>query len=435
MVIASIDLKGGKVVQLKEGRELVLERDDPEALIAEFDKYGEVAVIDLDGALKNDEDGKAGAETANSAILKRLLRRGNVRCGGGIRDVKRAKELVSLGAEKVIASSAAFTCGAGEGGVQYGLNAPFLKALNDAIGKERVIIAVDARQGRMMLNGWRVDSGLDAVECAKAAEGFCSEVLFTCVEREGGMSGIDMEAVKRLREAVRCRVVVAGGVSTVEEIAGLEKAGCDVQLGMALYTGKVSLAESFVACLNWQKGELIPVIAQSEEGEALMLGYANKEAFAASFASGRLTFWSRSRKSLWQKGETSGNVLQVIKMRADCDRDAVLATVRPSGPTCHTGAWSCFQSSGARPYSLNLLSEVIRERFKNPAPGSYTATLNDERAREKLMEEAEELTEAESRDDVIWECADLVYFLTVLMEREDVSWRDVLNELERRRLR
>ena len=433
MVISSIDLKGGKVVQLKEGRDLVLERDDPEALIAEFNKYGEVAVIDLDGALKNDADGKAGEETANSAVLRNLLRRGNVRAGGGIRDAKKAKELISLGAEKVIVSSAAFTCSAGEPSAQYGLNEPFLKGLNDAIGKERVIIAVDAREGKIMLNGWRTNSGLDAVECAHAAEGFCSEVLFTCVEREGGMSGIDMEAVLRLREAVGCRVVVAGGVSTVEEIAALEKTGCDVQLGMALYTGKVSLAESFIACLNWQKAELIPVIAQSEEGEVLMLGYANQDALAASFKSGLLTFWSRSRANLWQKGETSGNVLQVVKMRADCDRDAVLATVRPHGPACHTGAWTCFQSNAARPYSLNLLSEIIRERFKNPTPGSYTATLNDERAREKLMEEAEELTEAESREDVVWECADLVYFLSVLMEREGVSWRDVLGELERRR--
>ncbi len=432
MVISSIDLKGGKVVQLKEGRDLVLERDDPEALIAEFDKYGEVAVIDLDGALKNDAEGKAGADTANTAVLKRLLRRGNVRAGGGIRDVKRAKELVSLGAEKVIVSSAAFACSAGDGAVQYGLNEPFLKSLNDAIGKERVIVAVDARQGRVMLNGWRTDSGLDAVECAKAAEGFCSEILFTCVEREGGLSGIDMKAVKRLREAVRCRVVVAGGVSSVEEISALEKMGCDVQLGMALYTGKVSLAESFIACLNWEKSELIPVIAQSEDGEVLMLGYANREAFAASFNSGHLTFWSRSRAKLWQKGETSGNMLQVVKMRADCDRDTVLATVRPSGPTCHTGAWTCFQSAAAHPYSLELLSEIIRERFKNPTPGSYTATLNDERVREKLLEETEEVTEAETHDDVIWECADLVYFLSVLMEREGVSWRDVLNELERR---
>ncbi len=432
MVISSIDLKGGKVVQLKEGRDLVLERDDPESLIAEFNKYGEVAVIDLDGALKSDGEGKAGADTANTAVLKKLLRLGNVRAGGGIRDVKRAKELISLGAEKVIVSSAAFTCSEGNSAAQYGLNAPFLKSLNDAIGKERVIVAVDARQGHVMLNGWRTDSGLDAVECARAAESFCSEILFTCVEREGGMSGIDMEMVRKLRAAVSCRVVVAGGVSTIEEIAALEKAGCDVQLGMALYTGKVSLAESFIACLNWEKAALIPVIAQSETGEVLMLGYANREALAASFKSGNLTFWSRTRNRLWQKGETSGNVLQVVKLRADCDRDTVLATVLPHGPTCHTGAWTCFQSTAERPYSLEYLSEIIHERFKNPTPASYTATLTDERVREKLLEEAEELTEAESRNDVVWECADLVYFLAVLMEHEGVSWRDVLNELDRR---
>lgn len=306
-------------------------RTHPEALIREFNRYGETAVIDLDGALSSPEDGAANTETKNSAILKKLLRMGNTRTGGGIRSVKKAKELIALGAEKIIVSSAAFTSQAGDGSMRYGLNEPFLESLAAAVGKERIIVSVDARGGRIALHGWKTDSGLDVVESARQAEAYCSELLFTCVKREGGMSGIDMDIVRKLRAAVKCRLVAAGGVSSVEEIAALEKTGCDVQLGMALYTGKVPLSESFIACLNWEKSPLIPVIAQSETGEVLMLGYVNQEALRATFQSGYLTFWSRSRNKLWQKGETSGNTLEVLKVRADCDRDTVLATVRPKG--------------------------------------------------------------------------------------------------------
>ncbi len=425
MVIASIDLKDGKVVQLRQGKDLVLERDDAGALIADFDRFGEVAIIDLDQALRNV---KPDGTTANTAILKSLLRKGNVRVGGGIRDAKKAKELISLGAEKVIVGSAAFTMPDGSAGV----NVAFLEAMAGAVGRDRVIVSVDARDGKIAVKGWTESVGIDLVEGAKAVEPYCSELLFTCVEREGTMTGIDMALVERLRASVKCRLVVAGGVSTLEEIVALEKLGCDVQLGMALYTGKVALKDAFIECLDWKKVELVTVVAQAETGEVLMVGYANREAFEKTFTTGKLTFWSRSRNVLWTKGETSGNTLDVVRLRVDCDRDTVLATVRPNGPACHTGAWTCFQTTADRPYSLDYLQSVIADRFANPKPGSYTATLTPERVREKVEEEAEELIEAEGKDEVIWEVADLLYFMNVLMHREGVSWKDVRDELDRR---
>ena len=149
MVISSIDLKGGRVVQLKNGKDLILERDDAEALIDEFNFYGEVAVIDLDAAMgKTDLKG----DTANTPILKKLLRKGNVRTGGGVRSVKRAKELISLGAEKVIVGSAAFRSDAKSGGEI--LNTEFLEELVAAIGKQRVIISVDSINGNIAVKGW-----------------------------------------------------------------------------------------------------------------------------------------------------------------------------------------------------------------------------------------------------------------------------------------
>lgn len=430
MTISSIDLKDGQVVQLKNGKDPVLARDDWQNIIEDFAFFGETAVIDLDAALGNlITEGKEKGNTQNSEIVKALLRKGNIRVGGGIRSVKKAKELISLGAEKVIIGSSAWKDGA--------LDEDFLTELTQAIGKQRIIISIDAIDGIIAVKGWKETAGIPLLEAAVQAEKWASELLFTCVEREGCMTGFDLELAKKLRSLVSCRLVVAGGVSSLEEIIALEKMQIDVQLGMALYTDVVKLRDSFVECLNWEAAEknshgLISVIAQSPSGEVLMNGFANKEALYKSIDEKKLSFWSRSRNKLWTKGETSGNFLKVLKLRADCDRDAVLATVIPHGPTCHTGAWSCFGGEAIAKSSFHRLSEVIAERFANPKPGSYTATLTDEVVREKIEEEAEELIEAENRDEVIWEAADLLYFMSVLMHRENVSWDDVLDELDRR---
>lgn len=428
MVISSIDLKGGHVVQLKNGKDLVLQRDDADSLISEFNKYGEVAVIDLDAALGNtDEKGN----TANTELLKSLLRKGNVRVGGGIRTVKKARELVSLGAEKVIIGSAAWNLDRKNGGSI--LNTEFLDELASSIGKQRIIISVDAINGKIAVKGWAETADISLIEGAREAEKYASELLFTCVEKEGCMQGTDMEMVKQLRDSVKCRVVAAGGVNSLEQIVQLEKLHCDVQLGMALYTGAVNLKESFINCIDWEKTNgMVPVIAQSPAGEVLMMGYSNKEALEKTFVLGKLTFFSRTRNTLWTKGETSGHFLELVKMRADCDRDTILATVIPHGGVCHTGSFNCFSSEADEKSSMERLYGTIAERFANPRPGSYTATLNDKRVREKIMEEAEELTEAEGKDEVIWEAADLLYFASVLMYKEGVTWQDVYNELDRR---
>lgn len=424
MVIASIDIKDGKVVQLRQGKDLVLERDDAEQLAADFDRYGEVAVIDLDAAL---------GSGSNDELVKTLLRKCDCRVGGGIRTVERAAELVSLGAKKVIVGSVAFRDpakkGAGAAGGEFAVQTEFLAKLAAKVGRDRVIVAVDAREGKIVVDGWKTETGLDLYAAAKAVEPYAIELLFTCTEREGTMTGIDLGQVKKLRESVSCAVTVAGGVTTAEEIELLAGLGCDVQLGMALYTGKVALADAFVRSLSWNKAELLPVIAQSTDGQVLMTGFADREAVTESFGRGNLCLHSRSRNKLWMKGETSGNTLRLVRMRADCDRDALLATVEPAGPTCHTGAWTCF---GDHKYNWEFLQSIVTERFRNPTPGSYTATLDDERVREKVMEEAEEVCTAKTHAETVWEVADLLYFTTVLMTRSGVTVAEVMGELDRR---
>ena len=434
MVIASIDLQDGKVVQLKQGSDLILQRDNAEELAEEFNIYGEVAVIDLDAAM-----GKG----SNLELIKPLLRKAECRVGGGIRTPQQAKELVSLGARKIIVGSNAFRDPAkkGEGiaGGEFAVNVPFLELMSKTIGRERLIIAIDARKGEITVDGWKTPTGLDLYAAAKAVEPYAGELLFTCVEREGTMTGIDLDAVQKLRESVSCEITAAGGVSTLEEIQKISDLNCNIQLGMAIYTNKISLTDAFTTSLNWEKGKtstqnsssfLLPLIVQSPDGQVIMTGFTDEQALGETFKRGNVCFHSRTRNKLWMKGETSGNVLKMIKIRVDCDRDALLVTAQPAGPVCHTGSWSCFTTD--RDFSLEYLQDIITERFKNPPAGSYTATLNDTLVREKIMEEAQELCEAKTKDEVIWEAADLFYFSTVLMTRAGVTVQDILDELDRR---
>jgi phosphoribosyl-ATP pyrophosphohydrolase/phosphoribosyl-AMP cyclohydrolase len=281
MVIASIDIQDGKVVQLKQGEELVLERNNPDELAEEFDRYGEVAVIDLDAAKGIRPFGSPGR---NDEIVKSLLRKAECRVGGGIRTPEQAMELVRAGAKKVIVGSAVFRNpakkGLGIAGGEFGVNLPLLESFSRKIGRERLIVAVDARDGIIMVDGWKTSTGLNLSEAAGAVEPFVSELLFTCVEREGTMTGVNIAQVKELREKVACGITVAGGVSTLSEITEISALGCDVQLGMALYTGKINLIDAFISSLNWAKAghgtaQLLPLIAQSSDGQVLMTGFAD----------------------------------------------------------------------------------------------------------------------------------------------------------------
>ncbi|AEF83020.1 phosphoribosyl-ATP diphosphatase [Leadbettera azotonutricia] len=435
MVIASIDIQGGKVVQLRQGAELVLQREDAPGLAKEFDLYGEVAVIDLDAAM-----GKG----SNLEMIKPLLRLAECRVGGGIRSPEQARELVSLGAKKIIVGSNAFRDpakkGAGIAAGEFKVNTEFLEAISKKIGRERLIVAVDSRNGEIVVDGWKTPTGLKLAEVAIEVAPYAAELLFTCVEREGTMTGIDLEQVKALKKALswlndkECSITAAGGVTTLEEVESLAALGCDVQLGMALYTGKINLADAFLRSLNWKKGAppqpMLPVIAQSRDGQVLMTGFADEEAVSETFKRGNLCFHSRTRSKLWMKGEHSGNTLKVLRLRADCDRDAILAIVEPAGPVCHTGAWSCFGTD--RRYTWEYLQSVIAERFSNPKPGSYTATLDADLVREKVMEEADEVCTAKTHDEIVWEAADLLYFTTALITRAGVGVEEVLDELDRR---
>jgi phosphoribosyl-ATP pyrophosphohydrolase/phosphoribosyl-AMP cyclohydrolase len=412
MIIPSIDLMDGKAVQLRQGSEKVLERDDPEALAARFGRFGEIAVIDLDAAMDRG---------SNEPLIGRLCRAAECRVGGGIRSIDDARRMIAAGAARVIVGTKAF-----EGDR---VNHEFLSGFASAVGREQIILAIDAREGKVVTQAWKHNTGLDLMKVVEEVEPYASQLLFTVVEKEGMMQGTDMDLIRRLAISTEVGLTAAGGVSTMKEIEALAQIGADVQLGMALYTGKINLEEGFLRCLNWRE-PLLPTVACDPSGQVLMLAYSSKESLAMTFATGKMWYYSRSRDKLWKKGETSGNVQSFIRIRVDCDRDALLATVIQEGAACHTGLYSCF---GGRRFSLQELYDIVRDRFEHPVPGSYTATLDDAKVREKLIEEAGEVIEARGRDEIIWEAADLLYFLTALAARSGVTLEDILAELRRRR--
>ncbi len=195
--------------------------------------------------------------------------------------------------------------------------------------------------------------------------------------------------------------------------------------------------------IDFSKGDgLVPAVVQdADNGAVLMLGYMNREAVEATKKSGRVTFYSRSKKRLWTKGETSGHYIEFAEIRVDCDGDALLVMGRPSGPVCHTGSDTCFGDISSFKQTLSFLdelAEVIRQRHSGSTESSYTKYLLDKGSRriaQKIGEEAVELViEAATgdRERLVSESADMIYHLMVLLEAEELSLEDVVAELRRR---
>jgi len=403
MLIPSIDISESRVVQLVGGKEKALEFDDAEERASFYGRFGEVAVVDIDAA--------KGCGS-NRELVKRLCGIADCRVGGGIRDEETARSLLASGAKRIILGTAA--------------TPELLKRLP----KDALIVALDIRNGRVLTEGWQKATDETLEERIRETEKFCSGYLLTAVEKEGRMEGPDWELIEKARNLTELPLTVAGGFSTVEEILKAHDIGCDVQLGMALYTEKIDIVEAFVSLTKF--APLAPTITVDEDGQVLMLAYSSKESLKKTLRTGEVTYYSRSRNSLWQKGETSGNTQRLIRALHDCDRDALLFVVEQKGIACHRSTYSCF---GGRRFDLNTLHKIFDERVRTQHDTSYTLKLlaDCDYLNEKLKEEAEELAEAETKEDVRYEAADLLYFIAVKLFSKGLSFGDVLNELRARR--
>ena len=405
MLIPSIDLQGGQAVQLVQGKRRVLEAGDPRPLLQKFSRLGEVAVIDLDAAMGTGD---------NRALIRELVNMAPCRVGGGIRDAATAIAWLDAGAAKVILGTAAVP-----------------EVLRE-LPPQRVIAALDAWHDEVVVEGWTKATGTTILDRLSSIKEFVGGLLVTFVEQEGCLKGFDLSRVPALLSAADgLSVTVAGGVTTLDELASLDRMGADAQVGMAIYTGRMDPADAFAAPLvSDRRDGLWPTVVVDENGQTLGLVYSSRDSLRAAVTEGRGIYYSR-RRGLWRKGESSGHTQELLKVEADCDRDALRFTVRQSGAGfCHRGTRDCWGEG----YGLGELARRLDDRREAAPAGSYTGRLfaDPDLLRAKLVEEAAELAAAESRQDVIWETADLMYFALTAMVRSGVTLAEVEQELDRR---
>ncbi|WP_263358811.1 HisA/HisF-related TIM barrel protein [Acidicapsa ligni] len=228
MLIPSIDLMGGRIVQLIQGEKLHLAFDDFEYWIERFSKYPLVQLIDLDAAMRQGD---------NSALVEQIAGRLPCQVGGGIGTVERAERVLAAGAQRVIVGSSLFTEENGVGSV----NAAFADQLASAVGAERIVAGIDSRNGRIAIKGWKMQVALTAEEAIPVLEPFVGAFLYTHIDGEGLMQGFPVAIASRLRALTHRQLIVAGGIRAQEEIDALAAIGVDAVAGMAVYTNLLAV--------------------------------------------------------------------------------------------------------------------------------------------------------------------------------------------------
>lgn len=221
MLIPSIDLMGGRIVQLRQGEKLMLAFDDFEYWIERFQHYPLIQLIDLDAAMRQGDNGE---------IIRRLTERLPCQVGGGLGTVEKAQAVIGAGAKRVIIGSALF-------GGSAAVNLDFARSLAAALGLEKLVFSVDSREGRVAIKGWKQQVELTPDEAIRQLEPFCSAFLYTHIDKEGTMEGFPIPVAERLRQATRNQLIVAGGIREQAEIDALDALDVDAVAGMAVYSG------------------------------------------------------------------------------------------------------------------------------------------------------------------------------------------------------
>lgn len=349
IVLPAIDLYEGKCVRLSQGDYSTAEvvAADPVSTAHSFQDQGAhwLHMVDLDGA----KDGKPG----NASLIFDVLTKTDlhVEVGGGIRDMKTVEYYLENGVSRVILGSAA-------------LNDPdFIRTAAGKYGK-KIAVGIDALDGKAAAEGWTEQSEVDYIELARQMEALGVQyIIFTDISHDGMMNGPNLVMLDKLNRAVSCNIIASGGVSSLLDLVAIHDLGLYGAIaGRSLYSGVLDLRTAIIACQKvsakrpktassiddeleryFEKSELLPAVVQDDDtDEVLMLAYMNRESLKKTLETGDTWFYSRSRQTLWHKGETSGHVQRVVSVYADCDDDSLLLRVKQTGPACHTGQHSCF---------------------------------------------------------------------------------------------
>ena len=349
IILPAIDIHEGKCVRLFRGDYSTAEvvAGDPLETAKSFREQGAhwLHMVDLDGA-------KAGKPVNHQLILSTADSAGmHVEVGGGIRNMQTVEDYLMGGASRVILGSAALE------------DPEFVKKAVKTYGRQ-IAVGIDALDGIAAAEGWTKKSGMDYLDVAKRMEDIGVQyIICTDIHKDGTQAGPNLEMLDKLNRSVSCNIIASGGVSSLLDIINLYDLGLYGAIaGKAVYAGTLDLKAAVRACHKFsgkkaktqaavsdelerffRDSSLIPAIVQdADTNEVLMLAYMNSEALSKTIETGYTWFYSRSRASLWNKGETSGNTQRVVSVTADCDNDTLLVRVHPNGPACHTGNRTCF---------------------------------------------------------------------------------------------
>lgn len=446
-IYACMDIKDGKVVKGVKFAAIQEISDDPVVLAQKYEQDGADYLVFYD----------IGATVDNKEIfydkIGEILKAVNIPVvvGGGIRTLSDCDRLSDLGVKHFSINSAAIR------------NPALLRKVSAKYGSDSLILSVDVKKVsadyHVFLGAGKEDTGLEAKAWIEKGVALgAGTVVINSIDTDGVREGYDLAMLESLTEDVNCNVVASGGAGKKEDFLAVLRRNKKVTGALAasiFHYNLVSIKEikeamqtmTDIENLKYDERGLIPaIVVDAETKDVLMLAYMNKESLALSLEKGLTHFYSRSRQTLWLKGETSGNYQHIVKIAADCDRDTLLIYVNKDGPACHTGAESCFfnkiyeneEEEGAA-FSLDKLYDLILGRKENPGEKSYTSYLFRE-GRDKILkkigEESAEVIIAAKGDDkkeTIYELADLLYHSLVLMADMEIEISDILAELKGRR--
>ena len=440
-IVACLDVSGGMLVKGVKFGDLKSIKDPVEAGL-NYAKAGvdELVYYDISATVED----RGIFEKPIVELSKRITIPFTV--GGGIKTIDDIKRVLKLGADKVSINSAAVN------------NPEIITEASRMFGSGRIVASMDVmKEGdswKVYLGAGKIPTDLDAIEWAiKLEELGAGELCVNSIDNDGVKGGFDLELMEKISSAVRIPTVASGGAGEYQDFIDAFEAGSASALGASVFhfgildIGKLKekIIEYTTGKLKYDNLGLIPVIVQDAlNKKVLMQAYMNRESLEKTIETGSSWFYSRSRQELWEKGATSGNTQSVVSLSADCDYDSILMEVLPDGPACHTGEVSCYYNEIKKfsdSVNRNILFEefdIIKDRVINPKQGSYTDYLLGEgvdKICKKIGEEAAETIIAaknDSKEELIYEAADLLYHLNVLLVEKGVELDDIMREITKR---
>ena len=445
-IIPCLDIKDGRTVK---GVNFVNLRDagDPVELAKRYTIEGADELVFLDISATEQK-----RKTLSNLVL-RIASALNIpfTVGGGVSSVSDAKILLRNGADKISVNSAAVR------------TPDLINQLSESFGNQCVVVAIDAKKinGRWMVHlvGGKVPTHIELKDWVIEVENRgAGEILFTSMDHDGTKNGFANQTLAELSVLVNIPIIASGGAGTTDHFVDAFKIGkADAALAASVFHyGEIKIPDlkkklqqenieiritNEKADFNKNPDGLLPAIIQdSKTQKILMLGYMNAESLEITQNSGKVTFYSRSKKRIWTKGEESGNFLYLVDIAIDCDLDTFLIKVNPKGPTCHKGTDTCWDEENT--LNLGFISELqktIKERELNPKEKSYVSNLFQKgikKIAQKVGEEAvETIIEAMNNEEKLFEeeAADLFFHYLILLRAKNKSLEDIVQVLEKRK--